>query len=221
MPGLMSGDWKRSTVSGLQRLQLDAWTAPDLSATAPALDSTLMDQPSRVHARSHRLNLAAADLKSDWLTAAPHETSHLIEHTFAENFSTFFRFRPCVCGATAGAPRETVCSARSEGDWHLYKENMMRFKNRVLLATASLFAFAATTVMTIGPAATTWAAPAQSHGVLTCAYLQEMYDYSISQQNYYWNQGTWYQSIGDTLEADADFGQYRRWSLVMTNIQLC
>ena len=40
MPRLMSGDWKRSTVSGPQRLQLDAWTAPDLSATAPALDST-------------------------------------------------------------------------------------------------------------------------------------------------------------------------------------
>ena len=39
-PGLMSGDWKRSTVSGPQRLQLNAWTAPDLSATAPALDST-------------------------------------------------------------------------------------------------------------------------------------------------------------------------------------
>ena len=42
MPGLMSGDWKRSTVSGPQRLQFDAWTAPDLSATAPALDSTQM-----------------------------------------------------------------------------------------------------------------------------------------------------------------------------------
>jgi hypothetical protein len=41
MPGLMSGDWKRSTVSGPQRLQCHAWTAPDLSATAPALDSTL------------------------------------------------------------------------------------------------------------------------------------------------------------------------------------
>jgi hypothetical protein len=40
MPGLMSGDWKRSTVSGPQRLQRRAWTAPDLSATAPALDST-------------------------------------------------------------------------------------------------------------------------------------------------------------------------------------
>jgi hypothetical protein len=39
-PGLMSGDWRRSTVSGPQRLQLDAWTALDLSATAPALDST-------------------------------------------------------------------------------------------------------------------------------------------------------------------------------------
>ena len=37
MPGLMSGDWKRSTVSGPQRLQRSAWTAPDLSATAPAL----------------------------------------------------------------------------------------------------------------------------------------------------------------------------------------
>jgi hypothetical protein len=35
-PGLMSGDWKRSTISGLQRLQWCAWTAPDLSATAPA-----------------------------------------------------------------------------------------------------------------------------------------------------------------------------------------
>jgi hypothetical protein len=40
MPGLMSGDWKRSTVSGPQRLQPYAWTAPDLSATAPAPDST-------------------------------------------------------------------------------------------------------------------------------------------------------------------------------------
>ena len=40
MPGLMSGDWKRSRVSGPQCLQHDAWTAPDLSATAPALDST-------------------------------------------------------------------------------------------------------------------------------------------------------------------------------------
>jgi Group II intron, maturase-specific domain len=34
------GHWKRSTVSGPQRLQPCAWTAPDLSATAPALDST-------------------------------------------------------------------------------------------------------------------------------------------------------------------------------------
>ena len=42
MPGLMSGDWKRSPVSGPQRLQLYAWTAPDLSATAPALDSTVL-----------------------------------------------------------------------------------------------------------------------------------------------------------------------------------
>src|SRR5438105_3471694 len=40
MHGLMSGDWKRGTVSGPQRLQLDAWTAPDLTATAPAPDST-------------------------------------------------------------------------------------------------------------------------------------------------------------------------------------
>src|SRR6266699_3412613 len=40
LPGLMSGDWKRGTVSGPQRLQCDAWTAPDLSTTAPALDST-------------------------------------------------------------------------------------------------------------------------------------------------------------------------------------
>src|SRR5712692_5552804 len=35
----MSGDWKRGTASGPQRLQSDAWTAPDLSTTAPALDS--------------------------------------------------------------------------------------------------------------------------------------------------------------------------------------
>jgi putative transposase len=39
MHGLMRGDWKRGTVSGPQRLQPDAWTAPDLSATAPVLDS--------------------------------------------------------------------------------------------------------------------------------------------------------------------------------------
>ena len=37
--GLMSGGWKRGTVSGPQRLQPNAWTAPDLSATAPVLDS--------------------------------------------------------------------------------------------------------------------------------------------------------------------------------------
>jgi hypothetical protein len=37
--GLMSGGWRRGTVSGPQRLQPDAWTAPDLSATAPVLDS--------------------------------------------------------------------------------------------------------------------------------------------------------------------------------------
>ena len=40
-PGLMSRDWKRGTVSGPQRPQRDAWTAPDLSTTAPALDSVL------------------------------------------------------------------------------------------------------------------------------------------------------------------------------------
>src|SRR3981081_1624370 len=39
MHGLMSGGWRRGTGSGPQRLQLDAWTAPDLSATAPVLDS--------------------------------------------------------------------------------------------------------------------------------------------------------------------------------------
>jgi len=38
-PSLMSGDWNRSMASGPQRLQLDASTAPDLAATAPALDS--------------------------------------------------------------------------------------------------------------------------------------------------------------------------------------
>src|SRR6266700_6724610 len=58
MPGLMSGDWKRSTVSGPQRLQLTAWTAPDLSATAPALDSTplplIRDQQAPVGCCSSR-----------------------------------------------------------------------------------------------------------------------------------------------------------------------
>src|SRR3981081_3328110 len=39
MHGLMSGGWRRGTGSGPQRLQLDAWTAPDLSPTAPVLDS--------------------------------------------------------------------------------------------------------------------------------------------------------------------------------------
>ncbi len=37
---LMSGGWRRRTVSGRQRLQFDAWTAPDRTATAPVLDST-------------------------------------------------------------------------------------------------------------------------------------------------------------------------------------
>ena len=41
----------------------------------------------------------------------------------------------------------------------------MRFQNRVLLATASLFAFAATTASTIGPAATTWADTARDDTV--------------------------------------------------------
>jgi len=40
MAGLVSGDWNRSTASGPQRRQPDAWTAPDVSATAPAADST-------------------------------------------------------------------------------------------------------------------------------------------------------------------------------------
>jgi DDE domain len=40
MHGLMSGGWRRGTVSGPQRLQSDAWTAPDRTATAPVLDST-------------------------------------------------------------------------------------------------------------------------------------------------------------------------------------
>src|SRR5712692_2273769 len=46
MHGLMSGDWKRGTVSGPQRLQLYAWTAPDLSTTAPALDSDPLSAPT-------------------------------------------------------------------------------------------------------------------------------------------------------------------------------
>ena len=40
MHGLMSGGWRRGTVSGPQCLQPDAWTAPDQTATAPVLDST-------------------------------------------------------------------------------------------------------------------------------------------------------------------------------------
>jgi hypothetical protein len=51
MPGLMSGDWKRGTVSGPQRLQRDAWTAPDLTATAPAPDSTRRQSLLRSQAR--------------------------------------------------------------------------------------------------------------------------------------------------------------------------
>ncbi len=41
MPGLMRGSWKRGTVPGPQRLRRSAWTAPDLSATAPVPYSTL------------------------------------------------------------------------------------------------------------------------------------------------------------------------------------
>jgi hypothetical protein len=47
MPGLMSGDWKRSTVSGPQRLQRHAWTAPDLHGdrASPRLYPTVMCHP--------------------------------------------------------------------------------------------------------------------------------------------------------------------------------
>src|SRR2546426_7460593 len=58
MPGLMSGDWKRSTVSGPQRLQRSAWTAPDLSATAPALDSTDRGRANLLPVDGHSLELA-------------------------------------------------------------------------------------------------------------------------------------------------------------------
>src|SRR5712692_10091016 len=58
MHGLMSGDWKRGTVSGPQRLQLYAWTAPDLSTTAPALDS----DPRRELTRDRHLLAARDDL---------------------------------------------------------------------------------------------------------------------------------------------------------------
>ena len=34
LPGFMSGDWKPGKVWGVRRLQLCAWTAPDLTATA-------------------------------------------------------------------------------------------------------------------------------------------------------------------------------------------
>jgi hypothetical protein len=48
------------TVSGPQRLQLDAWTAPDLSATAPVLDSAppaiRQVLPNAEHRRHKRLN---------------------------------------------------------------------------------------------------------------------------------------------------------------------
>jgi putative transposase len=57
MHGLMSGGWRRGTVSGPQRLQLDAWTAPDLSATAPVLDSAppaLRRVLPRVEHRRHK-----------------------------------------------------------------------------------------------------------------------------------------------------------------------
>src|SRR5438270_10934822 len=56
----MSGDWKRGTVSGPQRLQSDAWTAPDLAATAPALDSDA-EQVPRLIAPGRRLDQLAPD----------------------------------------------------------------------------------------------------------------------------------------------------------------
>jgi hypothetical protein len=60
MHGLMSGGWRRGTVSGPQRLQLDAWTAPDRTATAPVLDSTVPAVkrvlPNVDHRRHKRLN---------------------------------------------------------------------------------------------------------------------------------------------------------------------
>src|SRR5438067_12649448 len=56
----MSGDWKRGTVSGPQRLQSDAWTAPDLAATAPALDSDA-EQMTRLATPRRRLDHLAPD----------------------------------------------------------------------------------------------------------------------------------------------------------------
>jgi hypothetical protein len=60
MHGLMSGGWRRGTVSGPRRLQPDAWTAPDLSATAPVLDSAppaiRRVLPNSEHRRHKRLN---------------------------------------------------------------------------------------------------------------------------------------------------------------------
>ena len=60
MPGLMSGDWKRGTALGQQRLQIDAWTAPDLSP--PRQPSTL---PSSSHTSLRRLS---GDLKQNIVT---------------------------------------------------------------------------------------------------------------------------------------------------------
>ena len=46
---------------------------------------------------------------------------------------------------------------QERGRRHILQGEHDAFSERVLLATASLFAFAATTAATIGPAATTWA----------------------------------------------------------------
>src|SRR5687768_4091618 len=69
MPGLMSGDWKRSTVSGPQRLQLDAWTAPDLAATAPAPDSTPTSSWPFTPGAGRRIVSAFLKVRSDWRPA--------------------------------------------------------------------------------------------------------------------------------------------------------
>src|SRR5438270_8706711 len=95
----MSGDWKRGTVSGPQRLQSDAWTAPDLAATAPALDSDA-EQVPRLIAPGRRLDQLAPDPGGRGVGG------HVDMHQFAPAVSDEHEYVQCLEGE--GGHREQV-----------------------------------------------------------------------------------------------------------------
>jgi hypothetical protein len=124
MHGLMSGGWKRGTVSGPQRLQLDAWTAPDLSATAPVLDSAppaiRSALPNSEHRRHKGLNNRAENSHLPTrkrervlqrFKSAEHAQRFLVPFSAVSN-----HFRPRRHRLTASTYRELRTQAHTA--WH-------------------------------------------------------------------------------------------------------